>query len=79
MSEGLTDQGPYTRGSCNVMMGVEDTCFGPLKKGPKRVLKLVVLRVVGHEVSRVGIQRWYQNRPPNFMVLGGLAKTYQHE
>ena len=36
MSEGLTDQGPYTRGSCNVMMGVEDTCFGPLKKGPKR-------------------------------------------
>ena len=60
MSERLTDQGPYTRGSCNVMIGVEDTCFGPLKKGPKRVLKLVVLRVVGHEVSRVGIQRWYQ-------------------
>ena len=39
MSEGLTDQTSIAMDSCHVLMGVEDTCLGPLKKGPKRVPK----------------------------------------
>ena len=44
MSEGLTDQASIAMDSCHVLMGVEDTCLGPLKKGPKRVPKWSFLR-----------------------------------
>ena len=45
MSEGLTDQTSIAMDSCHVLMGVEDTCLGPPKKGSKKGPKMVIFGV----------------------------------
>ena len=59
--------------------GLEDTCFGPPKRGPKSDLKLVGLWVVGHKRSPRVVPKMDQFWTPLLRGWPNLTKTHHHD